>query len=190
MTIPGTRSARWAAWLSGLFAILLLSSCAAMLGPRQIDVPLYKLQESLSRRFPFNNRYLDLLDINVSNPRISLQPNTNRLLTSLDALVAPPFLQKSWKGSFTLSGALRYDPSRNAIMLADPRVEGFAIDGLDPLYARQIGKAGGLLAEQVLRDVPLYTFRPDELRYAGTNFIPTRINTALNGLVVTFEPVR
>ena len=44
--------------------------------------------------------------------------------------------------------------------------------------------------EQVLRNVPLYTFRPDELRYAGTTFIPTRINTALNGLVVTFEPVR
>jgi hypothetical protein len=176
--------------LAAQFAALLLAGCAGLVGPRQVEVPLYKLQESLSGRFPFNNRYLDLLDINVSNPRISLQPNTNRILTSMDALVAPPFLRKSWKGNFTLSGALRYDPSRNAIMLADPRVEGFAVDGLDPLYARQIGKVGSLLAEQVLREVPLYTFRPDELRYAGTRFIPTRINTALNGLVVTFEPAR
>lgn len=177
-------------WIFALFAAVLLSACAGLAGPRQVEVPLYKLQQSLAGRFPFNNRYLDLLDISVSNPRIALQPNTNRILTSLDALVAPPFLQKSWKGNFTLSGALRYEPSRNAIMLADPRVEGFAIDGLDPLYARQIGKIGSLLAEQVLREVPLYTFRPDELRYAGTSFIPTRINTALNGLVVTFEPVR
>lgn len=176
--------------LISIAVVFLLASCASMMGPRQVELPLYKLQESLSQRFPFNNRYLELLDINVSNPRLTLQPHTNRLVTSMDALVAPPFLQKAYRGNFTISGALRFDPGRNAIMLADPRVEGFAVDGLDPLYARQIGKIGSLLAEQILKDTPLYTFRPDELRFGGTTFIPTQINTKTNGLVVTFEPAR
>jgi hypothetical protein len=178
------------ALLLSVTAAFLLSACAGMMGPREYTVPLHKLQESMSRKFPFNNRYLDLLDINISNPRLAMQPQSNRLVTSMDALVAPPFLQKSWKGTFTLSGGLRFDAGRNAIMLSDPRVEGFAIDGLDPLYSRQIAKVGSLIAEQLFRDTPLYTFRPDELRYGGTSFLPTKINARANGLVVTFEPVR
>lgn len=178
------------ALLLSMTAALLLSACAGFMGPREYTVPLHQLQEAMSRKFPFNNRYLDLLDINISNPRLAMQPNTNRLITSMDALIAPPFLQKSWKGTFTLSGGLRYDASRNAIMLSDPRVEGFAVDGLDPLYSRQVAKIGSLLAEQLFRDTPLHTFRPDELRYGGTSFLPTKINARANGLVVTFEPVR
>ncbi len=176
--------------LLSVAAALLLSACAGFMGPREVNLPLHTLQESMNRKFPFNNRYLDLLNVNVSNPRLALQPETNRLMTSMDALIAPPFLQRSWKGSFTLSGGLRFDAGRNAIMLTDPRVEGIAVEGLDPLYSRQIATVAGLIAEELLRDMPLYTFRPDQLRYAGTNFIPTGINTRSNSLVVTFEPVR
>ena len=170
--------------------ILLLSACASLLGPRQVEVPLYQLQESLNSRFPFNNRYLELLDISVRNPQLTLQPGTNRLLTTVDASVAPPFLGRSYNGKLSLSGALRFDPARNAIMLADPRVENLAFDGADAGLMRTIAKVGGLVAEQMLRDTPLYTFRQDQLRLGGTNFIPTQIITKANALVVTFEPSR
>jgi hypothetical protein len=170
--------------------IALLTSCATMLGPRQVELPLWQLQDSLQRRLPFNNRYLELLDISVSNPRLALQPETNRLLTSMDAVIAPAFVQKSWRGSLTLSGTMRFDAGRNAIMMADPRVESFTADGLDPFHARLLGKIGSLLADHLLSNVPLYIFGPDELRYAGTRFIPTSINATQSGLVVTFEPVR
>lgn len=173
-----------------VLASLLLVSCAGLMGPREVDIPLYKLQEALTRQFPFNNRYLDLLDISVSNPRVALQPESNRILTTMDALIAPPFLKKSWRGSFTLSGNLQFDPSRGAIVLAAPRMDSFAIDGVDPGYTRQLAKVGSLLAEQLLNDVPLYTFKSNDLRLGGTSFIPTRINAKTNGLVVTFEPAR
>ncbi|HYD82249.1 MAG TPA: DUF1439 domain-containing protein [Paucimonas sp.] len=161
-----------------------------MMGPREVDLPLYRLQEALNRKLPFNNRYLDLLDIKVANPRLSLQPGTNRVLIALDATAAPPFLSQAWKGRFALSGSLRYDPGRNAIMLAEPRVENAAFDGIDPAYNRHIAKVGGLLAEQLLKDTPLHTFGPDDFRYGGSRFIPTQIVAKANGLVVTFEPVR
>jgi hypothetical protein len=173
-----------------LAAPLLLSSCATLLGPRQMEIPVERLQAALAGRFPFNNRYLELLDIRVSNPRVTLQPHSNRVLTSLDAAVAPPFMNKSWLGNLAISGQLRFDPARNALVLAEPRVETFDVQGLDPLYANQIRLVGSLLAEQMLKDVPLYTFEPDQLRYAGTRFNPTRITTRPNSLVVTFEPAR
>lgn len=169
---------------------MLLASCATLLGPRDMEISLARLQESIASRFPFNSRYLDLIDIQVTNPRVKLLPDTNRILTSMDASVAPPFLKRSWNGNLSVSGQLRFDPARNALVLAEPRVEQFAVNGLDPLYANQITKVGALLSEQLLKDLPLYTFRPEEFGYAGTRLIPTKITTRSNSLVVTFEPAR
>lgn len=171
-------------------APLMLTSCATLFGPREVDIPLARLQEALANRFPFNSRYLELLDVRVTNPRVSLLPETNRILIGADAAVAPPFMNKSWLGNLGVSGQLRVDPARSALVLVDPRVETFNVQGLDPLYANQIRRVGSLLAEELLRDVPLYTFHPEQFRYAGTNFNPTRIITRQNGLVVTFEPAR
>jgi hypothetical protein len=179
--------------LAALIAIatmLLLTSCASLLGPREVELPVSKLQEALNRKFPFNNRYLELFDISVGNPIIALQPDTNRIVLDLDAAIAPPFMNDTWKGSMTLSGMLQLDAARNAVILAMPRIENIALDGIDPRYASQFAKIGSLLAEQILKDMPLYTFKPEDFRYAGVNFIPTKINTRPNALVVTFEPAK
>ncbi|MGE5622710.1 MAG: DUF1439 domain-containing protein, partial [Bacillota bacterium] len=88
------------------------------------------------------------------------------------------------------SGQLRVDPARNALVLADPRVENFAVNGLDSPFASKIMRVGALVAEQLLKDMPLYTFQPNDFRYGGTSFLPTKITTRANGLVVTFEPAR
>ncbi|MDB5841154.1 MAG: hypothetical protein JWQ23_3106 [Herminiimonas sp.] len=171
-------------------AALLVAACAALTGPRDIDVPLATLQETLDRRFPLNNRFLDVFDVTVSNPRLSLEPETNRVLMTFDASIRPPFVNRTWKGSLALSGSLALDQGRSAVMLAEPRVDNFAIEGVDPVTTRQISRIGGLLAEQLLRDVPVYTFRPDQFRYAGVTFFPTKIATKSTGLVVTFEPAK
>jgi ABC-type amino acid transport substrate-binding protein len=179
--------------LAVLFIVLstvLLSSCANLMGPREVELSAAQLQEALSRKFPFNSRMLELFNVNLTNPRLALQPQTNRVVTSLDASVAPPFTNKAWNGSFTISGRLALDPARRAVVLAEPRVENLALSGIDSAYATQINKIGAILAEQLLKDLPLYTFGPDEFRYAGTNFIPSQITTKPSGLVVTFVPAR
>ncbi|WP_247869761.1 DUF1439 domain-containing protein [Herbaspirillum sp. ST 5-3] len=178
-----------AVWFA-MIVTAFLASCASMLGPRDVEIPLARLQEAVANRFPFNNRYLELLDIRLTNPHVALQPDSNRILTSMDASIAPPLTNRSWAGNFAVSGQLKFDPSRNALVLGDPRVETFNVSGLDPLYANQIAKVGRLLAEELLKDIPLYTLRPGDLHYAGTSMIPTKITTKANALVVTFEPAR
>ena len=178
------------AHLIWIAALLLLASCASLLGPHEVEIPLARLQQTIATRFPFNNRYLELLDVRVTNPRVALQPETNRIVTSMDTSIAPPFTDKSWNGSLSISGQLQVDPSRNALVLVDPRVENLAIAGLDSPYARQIARIAGLLGEQLLKDLPLYTFQPSDFHYGGTNFFPVRITAKATGLVVTFEPAR
>ena len=69
----------------------LLVACASLLGTQEREIPLIVLQQSLQKKFPFNHRYLELFDMTVSNPVLSLQPDTNRVATTLDARIAPPF---------------------------------------------------------------------------------------------------
>lgn len=171
-------------------AALLLTSCASLLGPRNVEISQAQLQDAIASRFPFNNRFLELLDVRVTDPQVSLQPNTNRIATSMDMSIAPLFTKDAWSGKLAISGQLKFDPARNALVLAEPRVDNLAVNGLDSPYAGKITRVAALVAEQLLKDIPLYTFQPDQFRYGGTNFIPTKITTKPNSLVVTFEPAR
>jgi hypothetical protein len=170
--------------------LLALSGCAGLVGPRDIEVPLHKLQSGLDRRFPMHNRAMELFDIELTRPRIATLPDSGRIALAFDASVAPPFLRQSWRASLALSGRLYVDAARNAIMLADPGVDSFVVDGVDEARQRQLRKLAGVLAEQVVADLPLYHFRPEELRYGGVQFVPTRIVATARGLLVSVEPVR
>lgn len=173
-----------------LAVVLLVTGCAGLFGQRNVDISLAQLQDHLSNRFPFKSRYLEVFDIHLSNPQLSLQPGTNRVVTTVSANVLPTFLKQPWSGTFTLSGRLAVDRDKRALVLAEPRMENVNLAGLDNRYAQQMLRIGSLLAEEALTNIPLYTFTEDKFRYAGTNFLPTEITTRNNGLVVTFEPVK
>ena len=173
-----------------LLACGVLASCASLVGPRQIDIPLYKLQAGIDRRFPVNNRALELFDIQLSRPQLTLLAGTDRVALTMDAYVAPPFIKQSWSGSLALSGRLYVDAARGAVFMTDPHVDKFVIDGVDEARQRQLGKVANVLMSKVIADVPVYSFRLEDLRYAGVQFVPTRIATTPEALVVTVEPVR
>ena len=173
-----------------LLACGVLASCASLVGPRQIDIPLYKLQAGIDRRFPVNNRALELFDIQLSRPQLTLLAGTDRVALTMDAYVAPPFIKQSWSGSLALSGRLYVDAARGAVFMTDPHVDKFVIDGVDEARQRQLGKVANVLMRKVIADVPVYSFRLEDLRYAGVQFVPTRITTTPDALVVTVEPAR
>lgn len=175
-------------WMLALAAGGLLASCASVLGPRRIELTQARLQAGLERRFPLNNRALQLFDVQLTGPRLAILPERDRVALSLDVSVAPPFLRQSWRGSMTLSGRLVLDVPRNAVFLTDTHLDRFDLDGVDADRARDLGHAADLLVNQMVRDVAVYSFRPEDLRYAGIQFVPTRLETRPGALVVTLEP--
>ena len=171
-------------------ACTLLTSCAGLIGPRDIELPLSKLQNGLDRRFPLHQRALEVFDIELSQPRLAVLPDAGRIALSMDALVTSPFTHKSWRGSMLLSGRLYIDAVRGAILMAEPRVDSFNVDGVDESRQRQLTKAANLMMDKVVNDVPLYHFRPEDLHYGGVQFVPTRITTTPRGLLVSVEPAK
>jgi hypothetical protein len=167
--------------------VLLLAGCASLLPMQDVEVPLSRLQREMDKRFPQTNRYLDLFDVTLSRPVLSLQPDSDRLVAAFDANVMPPLAKKPLEGRLQVSGMLRIDPKRRAIVLVDPR-----LDSLGNLAGGngKLGKLGVLLAEDLLNNTVLYTFAPDAFTVMGQRFTPTRIMTRQNSLVVSFEPAK
>jgi hypothetical protein len=99
-------------------------------------------------------------------------------------------MRQSWRGNLAISGRLVVDTVRNAVFLSDAQVERFAIEGMDESQQRQITGVANILFDKLIRDMPIYSFNPDELRYLGVQYTPTTIRTTPAGLVVMLEPVK
>ena len=174
--------------LMSLMLLALLSGCASLLPPQEIEIPLSRLQQSVQKNFPFNARYFDLFEVSLSRPVLSLQPASDRLVLALEARVQAPLIKTPWQGELLLSGGLRIDPLRRAVILTEPRLENIRLDPATATYTSRFARLGSQLAEDLIGEKVLYTFAPDAFVVAGKRFVPTGITTRKNSLVVSFEP--
>lgn len=192
MTMAGRR--KRLGQLLAVVGALGLAGCASLTGPRDVDIPLAKLQSGLERRFPIQQRALAVFDLQLANPRLSLQGrggnDSDRVALESDVIASTPLVRRALQGTVMVSGRLLVDNVRSAVVLADARIERFAIDGVDGALQGQLTAAGNVVIDRVVRDVPVYTFRPEDLRYGGVQFVPTAIRTTATGLSIHVEPVK
>jgi len=180
--------------LTGFLA--LLSSCATLPPPpKTISVTEARLAQLISSQFPFNSEMLEVLDVVVSTPRISLDPLNNRINTALDIDVAGNsilglFTSKTYKGALDLSYGLRFEPRDATVRLTDVRVHRLDIDGTPSVMRRSIEKLGTPLAQKLLKDYVLYKVRPEDLQAAqGWGYMPGAFKVEATGLSLTLDPV-
>ena len=176
--------------LTSLMLLTLLSGCASLLPPQEIEIPLSRLQQSIHKKFPYIEHYFGLLDVTLSNPVLSTQPAADRMLIALDAQVLPPLVKTPWQGELLVSGSLRIDPVRRAVLLTEPRLENIKLDAATGSYTSRVARLGAQLAQDLIGETVLYTFAPDAFVVAGKRFVPTGITTRKDSLVVSFEPAK
>jgi hypothetical protein len=176
---------------TSVLATSLLAGCAGVFGPRQIEVSESQLQQQIAKRFPYNNRYLELFDVTVSAPRVKLLADANRVATLVDITATDRLTRKPLKGSLDMNYALRFEPSDNSIRFAQVRVERFGIDGAPEVLQGQVNRLGALIAEQLLDDHVLHTLKPDDVKTAeGRGYKPGELKVTPRGIVLTLEPVK
>ena len=172
---------RYAKFAAPLMMAGLLAACAGLIGPREVELPQERLQTSLDRKFPLHQRALGVFEVELSHPRLAIMPENDRVALTVDLGVTPLLARQSWHGSMLISGRLRVDSPRNAIYIADAHVDRFILDNLDEGKQNQLASVANLLSDQVIREVPVHTFRPEDLRYAGVQFVLTSIDTRPGG---------
>lgn len=170
-------------------APVLLGACATLLGPRSIEVSQQRLQELVARRFPVSKRYLELFDLTVSSPRLTLLPETNRIATHLDVSASDRLLRRPMNGTMDLNYALRFEPADNTIRLADVRVDSFLIGDAPSPLQNQLNRIGRLLAEEMLDGQVVHTLRPEDVKNAqGRGYQPGELKVTSRGVTLNPSP--
>ncbi|KQN78580.1 hypothetical protein ASF04_21295 [Duganella sp. Leaf61] len=174
--------------LSLLVLAGVLSACAGLIGPRDVEVRQEKLQQNLDRKFPMHHRVLGIFDVELSRPQLAILAENNRVALTFDLNVTPLLGRQSWRGAMAVSGRLNVDPVRNTVYIADTHVDRFALDNMDAGKQTQLASVANLLSDTLVKNVALHTFKPEDLRYAGVQFELTAIDTRPGALVARLRP--
>jgi hypothetical protein len=123
-----------------------------------------ELQAQIDKRFPVRQRYAELFTVELRDPRLGLDAPANRAAITARMTIGSALMQpSSIEGVVRLSSALRYDAAARAVRLDQPKADRIELQGLGGGDAQRLQRIGGLVAQELLRDYPLVTFKPEDL---------------------------
>jgi hypothetical protein len=173
-----------------LATLALVSSSAAQAAsifpfiPDHYTFSQKQVQEAVARKFPLQRTASQIFDVVLSNPVVGMAPDRNRVTVHVDARFATPFMPNPVSGAFTMSTQLAYDPQTLSVVLVSPTVDDSQFGGDAAQYNQQIANIGAALAAQLLERYAIYTFKPEELQFAGVSYEPGTITVLTNGIRV------
>jgi len=147
-----------------------------------------ELQTAIATQFPHELRYLNMFDVALSNPRLSTNAQSNRVVIIVDAKISNQLLMpRPVNGTLTLSSGIRYDAAARALRLDAPTVDKIDMPGVPAQFAPQLNAIGNAASEQILKSYPIYTFKPEQLEMNGKHFEPGAITVLPDGIKIKIE---
>jgi hypothetical protein len=175
--------------LVGLSACGSVSGLAGLMGPRTIEINRDQLMSKLGQQFPMKNQVLDVFEVTAMSPRLTLQPDNNRVLADLDIAAKDRLFEKSYQGSLWLSFGLRYEPRDQTIRLQQVTIDKVSLQGLPASYERYLTRLGAWLAEDRLQNFVVHRLSPDQLAQADKHGLTVSdVKITPKGLGVMLQP--
>jgi len=176
-------------WL-GSACVLAFGGCGALVTPTSWTVPEAELQRLLTRDFPQQRRVLEIVDVDIGLPALTLLPASNRLATLTPVSARERLFGGRWQGRLGVEAGLRWRSDDASVRLADVRMT--ALEPSDgsvlPPQSRAIATA---LAELMLRDRALYRVPAERLaRLREHGVEPASLDVTAQGLVIGLKPLR
>ncbi|MCC6532889.1 MAG: DUF1439 domain-containing protein [Burkholderiales bacterium] len=154
-----------------LIAIALATACTHLgLQQREVFVSADKLSEALAKRLSIERKLLDVFTVRIAQPKVTLEPGSQRLRVDFDLSLGHPFSTRPMSGRAGISGALGYDAASRSVMLLEPKVERFEIEGTPPAVRDPLGRLGAALGAELLGKYPLLTLQPRDLTAYGREY--------------------
>jgi len=86
-----------------------------------------------------------------------------------------------------VSSALKYDAAARAVRLDRPQADRIELQGLGGRDAERLQQIGGVVAQELLRDQPLRTFKPEELTVGRKTYEIGDITVQDDGITVALK---
>ena len=125
-------------WPLALLGAWILSACMSLTGPTVITLSEADLGALVARAFPMQRRLLEVLDVQLSAPRLRLLPERNRLSVDLSLSTQDRLFGQAGTGALRFDAALRYEPRDATVRLTQVRVQQA---GFDSAPAAPVGAA-------------------------------------------------
>ncbi|HEX7638695.1 MAG TPA: DUF1439 domain-containing protein [Burkholderiaceae bacterium] len=195
MAIPlpsrGRRRAALFAVLGAAALAATLSGCAGLAGRHEVSLSESQLTLLLAREFPMQRKVLEVIDLQLTDPRIHLLPESNRLGTEFDVEADDRLFGNSAHGHVRVDYGLRFDAADHTIRMTDVRVRQLDVAAGSSNLHGAAQRLGTLAAESLLENQPLYRMKPaqaDEMDRLGLVASPIRVGA--QGISMTLSPRR
>lgn len=171
---------------------VLMMGCAApgdAMAQPSYTISAQQIQEAVAQKFPRQFGFGGLMNLGLSDPRIQLRPEKNRLNTVLDVLASGPLLQaRDYRGALDVDFSLRYEPSDRTLRATQLHLNGLRMEGLNIAADQMIQQYGNTLAQRALQEVVLHQLTDQDLALVnGLGLEPGKFTVTPKGLVVTLQ---
>ena len=182
----GAASALWAAVLA---LLALLSGCAGLLGTHDVDISESQLTLLVARQFPMERKVMEVIDLDITNPVLTLIPQGNRVGTELDVAAVDRLFGNTATAHIKLDYGLRFQPSDHTIRMTQVRVRELTLASGSSNLHGAAQRIGGLVAEGALENLVLYRMKPaqaDEMD--RLDLVASPITVTPQGLHMSVSP--
>ena len=168
-----------------------LVACGHMGAPDKLTLSEAELQDLLQRRFPLEQRLLEVFEVRATAPRLQLLPEVKRLQVVLDLQARERILASVYNGRLDFDAALRWEAADQTVRLDQVRVQNFVLDTPTPPGPRRTAaeRVAAALAQRVLEGLVLYRLPAEKLaRLDRAGVQPAALVVTRSGLEITFAP--
>ena len=177
-------------WVAGAMALTLPAGGFAAPGSKTVTIPQEQLQTAIAKRFPYQQKLADVLDLKIMSPRLALLPDANRIGTELDLNLLERIGGRTYTGTMALDYGLRFERSDNTVRMTGVRVSSVRLNDVPEPFNGAISRHMPRMAEQLLSNYALHTFSDQDMSFvSGLGFEPGEIKVTPKGLRVTLDPM-
>ena len=173
-----------------VLALMLPAGGFAAPGSKTVTIPQEQLQAAIGKRFPYQQKLADVLDLKIMSPRLALLPEANRIGTELDLNLLERIGGRSYTGTMVLDYGLRFERTDNTVRMTGVRVSSVRLNDVPEPFNGAISRHLPRMAEQLLSNYALHTFSDQDMSLvSGLGFEPGEIKVTPKGLRVTLDPM-
>lgn len=118
-----------------------------------------ELEQAIGLGFPVEKTYLGLLHVRLTDPRVVLRENSDRIGLSFAVAVGLEGLGKPARGSADLSCRIRYEPAEGSFYADDPSVDRLRLGSHAEGVVEKATGAVTWIVKGLLVHRPIYTLR-------------------------------
>lgn len=172
-----------------VLAACLLAACTSLRGPRTVEVSAGELSRRLAEQFPLERRWLDLIDVQMSSPRLRTDAPSQRVHTAFDLRLGDRLFGRRFTARLAMSARLHLELSDHSIRLREVALEDFSADGADDAWLARAGRLPAWIVSQSLENVPVYRLGADQIdRLAREGLHVRDLRVTNDGLAFTVAP--